>query len=90
MAISPCGMQGAVNRVAFRLSTQKECISASADGTCIVWDLNMYRRRANIQANACKDAAYCTDESQIVTAGLLFFCRLVSVLNMAVWAAGCA
>lgn len=64
-------MQGAVNDVKVKPSDSSECISASADGSCIIWDLTTFKRRTSLFANTVfKAAAYHPDESQIITAGI--------------------
>ena len=47
-----------------------ECVSASDDGTCIVWNLSRYSRQ-NImyQQTYFKSVAFLNDESQMVTTG---------------------
>lgn len=58
-----------INAICIRAS-DKECISASDDGSCIVWDLNRFMRRGIIKKQTYfKDCAYFPDESQILTAG---------------------
>jgi WD40 repeat protein len=45
-------------------------VSASSDGSCIIWDLTACRRRQSLFANTFFLAVvYHPDESQIVTAG---------------------
>ena len=62
-------LQDAINRLAVRRDGA-ECLSASSDGSVILWDLASYRRRVTFSARTFfNDAAYCRDESQIVTAG---------------------
>lgn len=47
-----------------------ECVSASSDGSCIIWDLTACRRRHSLFANTFfLSAVYHPDESQIVTSG---------------------
>jgi WD40 repeat protein len=47
-----------------------ECVSASSDGSCIIWDLTACRRRQSLFANTFfLSVVYHPDESQIVTAG---------------------
>eukprot|EP01062_Namystynia_karyoxenos_P031383 TRINITY_DN2327_c0_g1_i2.p1 TRINITY_DN2327_c0_g1~~TRINITY_DN2327_c0_g1_i2.p1 ORF type:complete len:638 (+),score=243.83 TRINITY_DN2327_c0_g1_i2:91-2004(+) len=58
-----------VNAIAMR-SNDMECISASDDGSCIVWDLNRFMRRAIMYAQTYFRATqYFPDESQILTTG---------------------
>ena len=48
----------------------KECISASSDGSCIVWDLERYvRLRAMFEPNVFTSVLYHPDESQVLTCG---------------------
>lgn len=62
-----------------------ECVSASSDGSCIIWDLHTFKRRTSLFANTFfKSVIYHPDESQLVTTGTdrkvrawggcLFFC----------------
>lgn len=47
-----------------------ECVSASSDGSCIIWDLHTYKRRTSLFANTFfKSIVYHPDESQLVTTG---------------------
>lgn len=49
---------------------QLECVSASKDGTCIVWNLEAMGRSAIVFATTMfKAVCYSQDESQIITAG---------------------
>jgi len=58
-----------INAIAI-LGDDSECISASDDGSCIVWDLTRFVRRNIMYAQTYfKAAAYFTDESQILTTG---------------------
>jgi len=48
----------------------RECISASSDGSCIVWDLERYvRLRAMFEPNVFTSVLYHPDESQVLTCG---------------------
>ena len=61
--------RGAVNAIRIRRSDD-ECVSASSDGSCIIWDLRTYRRRMSLFANTFfKSVVYHPDESQLVTTG---------------------
>lgn len=61
--------KGPVNAIVIK-HTNDECVSASSDGSCIIWDLTVGRRRASMYANTFfLAAAYHPDESQLVTAG---------------------
>eukprot|EP01065_Artemidia_motanka_P044429 TRINITY_DN6323_c0_g1_i1.p1 TRINITY_DN6323_c0_g1~~TRINITY_DN6323_c0_g1_i1.p1 ORF type:complete len:639 (+),score=216.67 TRINITY_DN6323_c0_g1_i1:117-2033(+) len=58
-----------VNSICIR-ANDTECVSASDDGSCIVWDLNRYMRRGIMYAQTYfKAVAFCPDESQILTTG---------------------
>ena len=47
-----------------------ECVSASADGTCIIWDLHRFVRNQILFANTLfKQVCYRADEAQILTVG---------------------
>lgn len=47
-----------------------ECVSASNDGSCIIYNLQVYKRSASLQASTFfKSVLYHPDESQILTAG---------------------
>mmetsp|Transcript_45807 Transcript_45807/g.81862 ORF Transcript_45807/g.81862 Transcript_45807/m.81862 type:complete len:634 (-) Transcript_45807:154-2055(-) len=58
-----------VNAVCMR-SNDTYCVTASDDGSCIVWDLNRFMR-SNIMYSQTyfKAVAYLNDESQIMTSG---------------------
>lgn len=61
--------KGTVNSIAIT-SSDTECISASDDGSCIVWDLNRYVRRNIIYSQTYfKCVVYLQDESQLLTVG---------------------
>lgn len=48
----------------------RECVSASADGTCIVWDLTRFVRNQILFANTMfKQVCYRPDEAQVLTVG---------------------
>ncbi|XP_072882054.1 cilia- and flagella-associated protein 52 isoform X1 [Hemitrygon akajei] len=48
----------------------QECVSASFDGTCIIWDITRYARNQMILANTLfKCVCYHPDEYQIITSG---------------------
>jgi WD40 repeat protein len=47
-----------------------QCISASSDGSCIIWDLNKYvRLNALFEPNVFESVLYHPDESQMLTCG---------------------
>ena len=57
--------RGAVNSIMVSPKTGGEAISASSDGTCILWDLETLKRRAGFMSNTFFAAvAYHPDESQ--------------------------
>jgi hypothetical protein len=61
--------KGRVNSIRIK-SNDEECVSASSDGSCIVWDLHTFKRRTSLYANTFFHAVvYHPDESQLVTAG---------------------
>jgi WD40 repeat protein len=61
--------RGAVNRLRVNKDFT-QCISASSDGSCIVWDLTRYVRiTAFFEPNIFTDVQYHPDESQILTCG---------------------
>jgi WD40 repeat protein len=61
--------KGPVNSLALR-ANDSECVSASSDGSCVVWDLARFSRNMSLNANTFfKAVGYHPDESQIVTAG---------------------
>ncbi|KAG8128922.1 hypothetical protein E2320_015636 [Naja naja] len=48
----------------------QECVTASTDGTCIIWDLVHFMRRQMILANTLfKCVCYHPDEHQLITSG---------------------
>ncbi len=64
-------MQGAINRISVGRLHPQDCVTASSDGSCIIWDLTTLKRKCMMSANAFfKDAAWSSDESQLVTAGV--------------------
>jgi len=61
--------KSAVNCIQISKSND-ECVSASSDGSCIVWDLRTYKRRISLFSNTFfKSVIYHPDESQLVTVG---------------------
>lgn len=61
--------KGPVNCIRIKASDE-ECVSASSDGSCIIWDLHTFKRRSSLFANTFfKSVVYHPDESQLVTAG---------------------
>jgi hypothetical protein len=62
--------KGPVNCIVIKASTNDECVSASSDGSCIIWDMAHGRRRLSMFANTFfMSVAYHPDESQLVTTG---------------------
>ena len=60
---------GVVNCIKIR-DNDSECVSASDDGTCIVWDLNRFTRNQIIFANTLfKSVCYHPEEIQLLTGG---------------------
>jgi len=58
-----------INAIAI-LRDDTECISASDDGSCILWDLQRHVRRNIVSSPTYfKSAAYYVDESQLLTTG---------------------
>lgn len=61
--------KGPVNCITVR-KNDEECVSASSDGSCIIWDLKTAKRRISLFANTFfKSVIYHPDESQLVTTG---------------------
>jgi len=61
--------RGAVNAIRVN-QEQTEAISASADGSCITWDMDRYvRTMAFFESNVFKTVSYHPDESQMLTCG---------------------
>lgn len=61
--------RGTVNCIRIK-SNDEEFVSASSDGSCIIWDLRTFKRRINLFANTFfKSVVYHPDESQLVTTG---------------------
>ncbi|XP_065900088.1 cilia- and flagella-associated protein 52-like [Dysidea avara] len=61
--------KGAVTCIKVRHNDQ-ECVSASSDGTCIIWDLVRFVRNQVIFANTLfRAVCYRPDECQIITGG---------------------
>ena len=73
VAESPVSLQehkGVVNSIYVKEGSSTECISASSDGSCIIWDLCSFKRRSSLLANTFfKSVVYHPDGSQIVTSG---------------------
>jgi WD40 repeat protein len=62
--------KGPVNSIALQEGGGAECVSASSDGSAIIWDLATFKRRASLFANTFfQGAAYHPDGSQLVTVG---------------------
>jgi len=61
--------KGSVSDIKIR-KDDKECVSASTDGTCIIWDLEKRVRSQIVFANTLfKCVCYNADETQIITSG---------------------
>ncbi|XP_014677656.1 PREDICTED: cilia- and flagella-associated protein 52-like [Priapulus caudatus] len=61
--------KGSVSCIKVR-SNDKECVSASTDGTCIIWDLQRFVRNQIIFANTLfRCVCYHPSECQIITSG---------------------
>ena len=61
--------KGPVNCIKIK-KNDDECVSASSDGSCIIWDLKTFKRRSSLFANTFfKSVIYHPDESQLVTTG---------------------
>ena len=61
--------RGQINSIRIKASDE-ECVSASSDGSCIIWDLTTFKRRQSLFANTFfKSVVYHPDESQLVTTG---------------------
>jgi cilia- and flagella-associated protein 52 len=61
--------RGPVNSIIMK-SSDDECVSASSDGSCIIWDLATFKRRTSLFANSFfMSVIYHPDESQLVTTG---------------------
>jgi len=72
MAYSAKEHRAAVNDIAI-LKDNSQFISASADGSCIVWDMkHMHRLNAFFEPTVFKCVIYHPDESQILTCGSNF------------------
>ncbi|CAK0787486.1 hypothetical protein CVIRNUC_010706 [Coccomyxa viridis] len=68
--------KGAIHRICLALD-DREGATACADGSCILWDLQSFRRKTILAAgSSIADACYCTDQSQLITAGMLPICHL--------------
>jgi len=61
--------KGPVNSLELR-QNDAECVSASSDGSCIIWDLNRFTRSNSLFASTFfMSVLYHPDESQLVTTG---------------------
>eukprot|EP01063_Lacrimia_lanifica_P019901 TRINITY_DN27295_c0_g1_i1.p1 TRINITY_DN27295_c0_g1~~TRINITY_DN27295_c0_g1_i1.p1 ORF type:complete len:642 (+),score=250.55 TRINITY_DN27295_c0_g1_i1:114-2039(+) len=69
MEVSMKEHKATVNSICIK-GSDNECVSASDDGSCIVWDLNRCMRRGIMYAQTYfKATQYFPDESQILTTG---------------------
>ena len=67
-----------------------ECVSASSDGSCIIWDLHTFKRRTSLFANTFfKSVIYHPDESQLVTTGTDRKVRRLRLLRLPLPLSGC-
>ena len=74
-------LQGAIHRIVLALD-DREATTACSDGSCILWDLQTFKRRAILAAGASlADACYYPDQSQLVTAGMRLVSCAPSLLN---------
>lgn len=70
MVISLKEHRGSINAIKVNADST-QCITASADGSCIVWDLTKYvRLTALFESNVFEAVCYHPDESQMLTCGL--------------------
>ncbi|KAK3575656.1 hypothetical protein QTP86_031627 [Hemibagrus guttatus] len=61
--------KASVNAIKIK-SNNKECVTASSDGTCIIWDLVRFVRNQMVLANTMfKSVCYHPEEYQIITGG---------------------
>ncbi|XP_053355155.1 cilia- and flagella-associated protein 52 [Clarias gariepinus] len=61
--------KASVNSIKIK-SNNEECVTASSDGTCIIWDMVRFVRNQMILANTLfKSVCYHPDEYQILTSG---------------------
>lgn len=61
--------RGPVNSVHIR-PNDKECLTSSDDGSCVIWDLTTFKRSSNLFASThFKIAKYYPDASQMLTTG---------------------
>jgi len=69
MIISLKEHRASVNKITVN-EDNTQCISASGDGSCIIWDLNKYVRiTALLESNLFHSVLYQPDESQLLTCG---------------------
>jgi len=69
MIISLKEHRGPINSIKVN-GDSSQCISASTDGSCIIWDLNKYvRLNALFESNVFESVLYHPDESQMLTCG---------------------
>lgn len=71
-----------MNSIKVKASSGEECVTASSDGSCIIWDLTTFHRRSSLFANTLfKTVLYHPDESQLVTAGKSCWIHVVQNLS---------
>ena len=64
-------VQGAIQQIVLALD-DKEGTTACSDGSCILWDLQTFKRKCIVAAgSSIADACYSSDHSQLITAGML-------------------
>ena len=65
----PLTLQGLITDIKIRRN-DTECVSASTDGTCIIWDLTRFVRNQILFANTVfRQVSYRPDEAQLLTVG---------------------
>ena len=65
-----CTLQGTIHRIVLALG-DREGTTACSDGSCILWDLETFKRRRILAAgSSIADACYSLDQSQLITAGM--------------------
>ena len=79
-----CTLQGAIHRIVLALG-DREGTTACSDGSCILWDLETFKRRRILAAgSSIADACYSSDQSQLITAGMSHQSWLVLSLHACV------
>ena len=71
-----------MNSILVKPSSGDDFVTASSDGSCIIWDMALFTRRSSLFANTFfKAVVYHPDESQLVTAGLLLSILLMLIVR---------